>query len=132
MSKDSFQKQLKVYGNVKLKELSSELETIMKAKCKSSTITKSIRTEHGSNREVVGIDQGIVERISGKDFSEAYVKGARPHTIKAKNAPYLVFKGRSGIVRTKQVSHPGSPSHPFIEESISELMGRYPNNIKKK
>lgn len=131
MSKN-FEEQLKVKGLVLLKKLANELETIMKQKCESKTIRKAITVENGFRKVRVGIDGNIVKNINGKDFSEAYVKGAKAHIITPKNKPNLVFEGRNGLVVTKKVNHPGSPAHPFIEESISELIARYPKNIKKK
>lgn len=127
-----FEEQLKVKGLVLTKRLANELETIMKANCKSKTIRQSIRVESGIRKVKVGIDQAIVKSINGKDFSEAYVKGAKPHIIVPKHAKNLVFEGRNGLVVTKRVNHPGSPPHPFIEESVTELISRHPKNIKRK
>jgi hypothetical protein len=41
--------------------------------------------------------------------------GTLPHTIRAKNAPRLVFRGRDGQLRSAiEVTHPGSPAQPHI------------------
>jgi len=41
--------------------------------------------------------------------------GTRAHTIRAKNAPLLVFRGREGNLKyMREVSHPGSPAQPHI------------------
>lgn len=128
----NFEEQLKVKGLVASKKIAKELETIMKQKCESKTIRQAITVENGFRKVKVGIDGNIVKAISGKDFSKAYVNGAKAHTITPKRKSNLVFEGRNGLVITKRVNHPGSPSHPFIQESVTELMARYPKNIKKK
>ncbi|MDX0230246.1 HK97 gp10 family phage protein [Sinorhizobium meliloti] len=41
--------------------------------------------------------------------------GTQPHTIRARNAPRLVFTGRDGErVSAVEVSHPGTPAQPHI------------------
>ena len=52
-----------------------------------------------------------------------FEKGAKPHPIDAKNAPYLVFNGTNGfplenpggIIQTKHVNHPGMEKRPFLQ-----------------
>lgn len=58
-----------------------------------------------------------------KGFAALIETGGRTsqHTIRAKNAPYLVFRSRSGaLVRTRSVSHPGSSirRRPFVQSEI--------------
>ena len=40
--------------------------------------------------------------------------GTRPHVIKARRAPFLVFRVNGVLVRAKQVNHPGTAKRPFM------------------
>jgi len=48
----------------------------------------------------------------------AYVlEGQRRHIIRARTAPYLVFEGERGWVRTKEVDHPAVAPDPYVERA---------------
>jgi HK97 gp10 family phage protein len=44
--------------------------------------------------------------------------GAGPHEIKAKTAAALAFEGRSGLVITQAVQHPGMAAVPFLRPAM--------------
>lgn len=119
------------------RRIADELSSEMKSRCGSKTIRDSIVVEKsGFVTWRVGIDGDSVKAKAGKDFSEAYVYGARPHTIVPKNKSLLKFDGTHAFsgqkIFTKKVNHPGSPPHPFIEESIKAVMAKHPIAVKRK
>lgn len=119
------------------RRIADELSSEMKSRCGSKTIRDSIVVEKsGFVTWRVGIDGDSVRAKAGKDFSEAYVYGARPHTIVPKNKSLLKFDGTHAFsgqkIFTKKVNHPGSPPHPFIEESIKAVMAKHPIAVKRK
>lgn len=119
------------------RRIADELSSEMKSRCGSKTIRDSIVVEKsGFVTWRVGIDGDSVRAKAGKDFSEAYVYGARPHTIVPKNKSLLKFDGTHAFsgqkIFTKKVNHPGSPPHPFIEESIDAIMAKHPIAVKRK
>lgn len=119
------------------RRIADELSSEMKSRCGSKTIRDSIVVEKsGFVTWRVGIDGDSVRAKAGKDFSEAYVYGARPHTIVPKNKSLLKFDGTHAFsgqkIFTKKVNHPGSPPHPFIEESVDAIMAKHPIAVKRK
>lgn len=119
------------------RRIADELSSEMKSRCGSKTIRDSIVVEKsGFVTWRVGIDGDSVRAKAGKDFSEAYVYGARPHTIVPKNKSLLKFDGTHAFsgqkIFTKKVNHPGSPPHPFIEESVEAIMAKHPIAVKRK
>ena len=48
-----------------------------------------------------------------------FEKGAKPHPIDAKNAPYLVFEGTNAfagkLIQVEHVDHPGMEKRPFLQ-----------------
>lgn len=119
------------------RRIADELSGEMKSRCGSKTIRDSIVVEKsGFVTWRVGIDGDSVRAKAGKDFSEAYVYGARPHTIVPKNKSLLKFDGTHAFsgqkIFTKKVNHPGSPPHPFIEESVDAIMAKHPIAVKRK
>ena len=119
------------------RKIADELSSEMKSRCGSKTIRDSIVVEKsGFVTWRVGVDGDSVRAKAGKDFSEAYVYGARPHTIVPKNKSMLKFDGTHAFsgqkIFTKKVNHPGSPPHPFIEESIDAIMAKHPIAVKRK
>ena len=66
--------------------------------------------------------------------------GTRPHTIKAKNAARLVFRGSDGQLRyAREVNHPGAPAQPHIfpvyrseRKNMRRRMARVVNRALKK
>jgi hypothetical protein len=78
---------------------------------------------------------GHIVRLSNrKAYAAAIDKGARPHTIAARRAPYLRFYwAKRGVwVTTKKVNHPGNRPYRFLfnaatrsaEHWIRSLSGR--------
>lgn len=52
-------------------------------------------------------------------------KGARPHTIRARNAKFLMFKSGGSVRFTKQVNHPGNKGTNWVRKSIREWAGKF-------
>jgi hypothetical protein len=64
---------------------------------------------------VVKLRGGKLLRITNpQKYADSIDGGARPHVIRARNAPYLHFLGKRGWVRTKSVNHPGNRPYKFI------------------
>jgi len=62
---------------------------------------------------------GVIAALA--DYASFVEGGTSPHPIHARNAPYLVFKGRDGTwVRTKMVNHPGHPAFPFMGPALQK------------
>jgi hypothetical protein len=61
---------------------------------------------------------------SDVDYTLFVDQGAKPHVIKAKNAPYLVFYwpkvGR--VVHFKSVNHPGNKAYRFLEKGLERAL----------
>lgn len=52
--------------------------------------------------------------VSKSDLLQIILKGTKPHVIMPKNKNgVLVFKGKSGMVFTKRVNHPGTKPNDF-------------------
>lgn len=53
-------------------------------------------------------------------------EGTKPHVIKARRAPFLVFYWHriQGIFVGKKVNHPGTPSDPFLWKGVKRMMNR--------
>ena len=47
--------------------------------------------------------------------------GTRPHIIRARNAPFLVFRVGGRWVRVRQVHHPGTRARPFLDKALREV-----------
>lgn len=119
------------------RRIADELSSEMKSRCGSKTIRDSIVVEKsGFVTWRVGIDGDSVRAKAGKDFSEAYVYGARPHRITPRSKSMLKFDGTNAFsgktIFTKNVNHPGSPPHPFVEESVEAIMAKHPIAVKRK
>lgn len=52
--------------------------------------------------------------------------GPKPHDIKAKKAPRLIFQGRHGTVFARQVHHRGYRGRPFRQRTAIAAMKRNP------
>lgn len=64
---------------------------------------------------VVRLKGGRLLRITNpQKYAGAIDGGARPHLIRAKNKPYLHFKGKRGWARVKFVNHPGNRPFKFL------------------
>lgn len=49
-------------------------------------------------------------------------EGTRAHVIRAKKKKALKFKGMGGqVIFRKQVNHPGTKPHPFLERALEEI-----------
>lgn len=59
------------------------------------------------------------EMVAPKSYALAQHEGAAPHIIRARNAQYLRFVGRSGdTIYAKQVNHPGNPATKFFSKAV--------------
>lgn len=50
--------------------------------------------------------------------------GTSAHVIRAKNKPFLQFKGRFGWVRKKFINHPGQKQDDFVSRAVRDVTGR--------
>lgn len=78
----------------------------------------------GRGRSTGGELEGHV--IALPDHALFVHEGTKPHIIKAKNAPRLVFfwpkMGR--VVAFKSVNHPGTPADPFLVKGLKRTFNR--------
>lgn len=118
------------------KELASAIQA--RAPSKSGNYRNSIQAVPLSGRndltsKVIGIRATKDKNAWGivADFVWRFIEfGTRPHTIKAKKKPALVFIGKDGNkVVTTQVSHPGSAPHPHIFNTYQEMRQRIRRRI---
>lgn len=81
-------------------------------------------------RDAVGIYVDVVSpatTLEGAPLGLFLEVGTKPHQITARNAPYLVWPGRSrttgdvyiGVKRT--VDHPGTPAQPYLRPSLGDV-----------
>lgn len=80
---------------------------------------------HYHDAFVSGVASAPLMGFAGNDADHAMglEVGNRPHIIRAKNAPYLVFfwpkVGR--VVRFKSVNHPGSKSYHVLADALAAV-----------
>lgn len=73
------------------------------------------KTQKANRARVIRTKGKVIVRASNRlKHAAALDRGARPHIIRARNAPYLHFKGKYGWVRTKSVRHPGNKPYRFL------------------
>ncbi len=88
--------------------------------------------QKATKARVIRTTGGRLLRVSNaKPYAAAIDKGAKPHTISARNKPYLHFRGSRGWVRVKSVSHPGNKPYHFLSRathSAADLFGRRMRN----
>jgi hypothetical protein len=76
---------------------------------------QSGKLQDATDYRVVRLKGGKLLRIyNPKPYAASIDGGARPHLIRAKNKPYLHFKGRRGWARVKAVKHPGNRPYKFL------------------
>lgn len=99
---------------------------VMQCNKRTGKLSKSIV----KRSEYVGTELGI--RIKAAQPYSVYVhEGTKPHVIKAKNKPYLVFFWANGptgahVYRMKQVNHPGYAGNRFLTDNLHLFYtGRY-------
>ncbi len=61
-----------------------------------------------------------------------FEEGTKPHTIRAKNAPYLIFfwETQNRWVKVKSVKHPGTPAYRMLAKTDEKLMPKIDMYIK--
>lgn len=77
---------------------------------RTGNLTRSIRPKFEPRREDL-IEGQLLAEAKYASFVEG---GTRPHPIKARNAPFLVFRWNGHLVRKKRVNHPGTKPFPFM------------------
>jgi hypothetical protein len=90
--------------------------------------TKKFRMKHSKGLLSVSRarDRGthVELDVTAKGFAAIQESGGRtaPHVIKAKNAPLLVFRVPGGLVKAKEVQHPGAthPRMPHLGPAVRE------------
>lgn len=88
--------------------------------------TGALRKSIVKRMEYAGIELSVRISAGGaNDVTYAYYvhEGTKPHTITAKNKPFLVFywpnaPGGASWVRTKSVRHPGYKGNPFLSRNL--------------
>lgn len=73
---------------------------------------------------VRGRGESVEMDLTAKGFAAIQEQGGttKPHVIKPKNAPLLVFRVPGGFVMTKLVNHPGArhPRMPSVEPALEK------------
>lgn len=89
----------------------------------NETLNRSTRPgTHYHDAHVTGLAAAPLMAFAGNDADHAMILnvGSRPHIIRARNAPYLVFYSpRAGrIIRTKEVRHPGTRAYALLASAL--------------
>jgi hypothetical protein len=80
----------------------------------TGALKRSIRMNHYGNTQ----GQKLVI-TAGKNYALKHHEGTRPHTITPKDqGGVLVFSGRSRVVRTTTVNHPGTRANKFLSSQL--------------
>ncbi len=76
-------------------------------------LKSSIRMEHTTTRYGQELKIGSTNKI-------AYLhhEGTKPHLIKPKNAPQLVFMSKGRVIRTQLVRHPGTKANKYLTDQL--------------
>lgn len=87
-----------------------------------------ILQDTGTGRKSIAIDQDVPSASVAVGTAIQYMAyhqtGTEPYTIRARNAPMLVFMGPDGNLRfAKEVHHPGLPARPFLGYDMSDIEG---------
>lgn len=80
------------------------------------------RTGHlieATKSNVIRTKSGALIKLNNRlPYAESIDKGAKPHVIEAKKAPFLVFQTRDGKwVKRKKVNHPGNRPYRFMSRA---------------
>jgi hypothetical protein len=80
---------------------------------RTGELERSIKMEHKT--AIYGQELRI-----GSDNKIAYLhhEGTRPHLIKPKDAPQLVFMSKGRIIRTQLVRHPGTKPNRYLSDQL--------------
>lgn len=115
-----------------IEEVAPEIEVSIaeEAPVRSGRLRDSI-----THRKRFGISGVAVEFGSDVPYARYVEEGTPPHIIRARNARYLRFQGRSGdIVHAAQVNHPGTRPNPFaqraVERVMPEIKGRFEEEVE--
>jgi hypothetical protein len=99
--------------------LETEWRARQYANVRSGALKASIRTERGVWHKGIRFHTG-----SDVPYALYVEEGTRPHEIRAKNAPFLVFfwpkVGR--VVHFKRVQHPGTRPYKFLQRAQESAM----------
>jgi len=87
--------------------------------------------------KVVRTPGGKITRIklfNRTPYAAAIDKGARPHVIEARRAPYLVFywSKMSRWMRVRRVNHPGNKPYKFLSNATLHAFEDLRTNLQKK
>lgn len=82
---------------------------------KTGALRDSIHMRHTGNQTGQYLWIG-----SKKNYAYIHHEGSRPHKIVAKNAPLLVFKSGTRLVRVPEVNHPGTRANHYLVNPMRE------------
>lgn len=89
--------------------------------------------ESNLRKSFIAQRRGEFDRLAGSTVGYAFAvsEGTQPHTIRAKDAPYLHFKVDGQWVKTKEVQHPGFEGDGFIDDAIEATSQRFSQFAKR-
>jgi hypothetical protein len=80
---------------------------------KTGALAMSIKMDHKTARYGQELKIG-----SGSKIAFLHHEGTRPHLIKPKNAPALVFMSKGRVIRTQLVRHPGTKPNKYLSNQL--------------
>lgn len=91
-----------------------------KAALQSSRVSPNVYNANHIGITTPTVTQGqITVGLTLSEVGASFEYGSDPHSIPAKNSPWLIFKGTKDydgqLIHIKQVNHPGFAPRPFIE-----------------
>jgi hypothetical protein len=98
-------------------------ETAVLAAAKAGKRTGRLRRSIKMRRDPAGSILGYAVLV-GSDVSYSWVHhdGARRHIIRARGNGMLAFRGRRGMVFTRQVVHPGTRPNKYLMDALEAVV----------
>lgn len=78
--------------------------------------------------QIVSVSRFHKILVANTNYAKYVEFGTQPHTIRAKNADALFWKGADHPVRT--VRHPGTPAQPFMSPARARIAEVLPRKIE--
>lgn len=103
------------------------LETKKDASATAPQETGALRAGHALDLGHHGVDRDLEARIIAVPPHAIFViKGTKPHVIKAKRAPKLVFFWRKvgRVVSFASVNHPGTKANNYLDRALDREVRR--------
>lgn len=79
----------------------------------TGALKRSIKMEHKSARYGQELKIG-----SRNNIAYLHHEGTKPHLIKPKNSPQLVFMSKGRVIRTQLVRHPGTRPNKYLSDQL--------------